>query len=150
MMTNEDYMRLALSEARKAFELGETPVGAILVFEQKIIAKTHNQTEILNDPTAHAEMLAVTAACTAVGSRYLNNCKLFVTVEPCPMCAGALYWSQMGEVFWAADDEKRGFSKFSPSVLHPHTRINKHVCKEEAEKLMKDFFKRLRKPKKLD
>ena len=144
-MEDEKFMQIALSEAQKAFDEGETPIGAVLVFERKIIAKAHNQTEILSDPTAHAEMLAVTAACTALGSRYLTNCKLYVTVEPCPMCAGALYWAQISEVIWATDDEKRGFSKFDANILHPHTHTRKHVCKEQASDLMKKFFKALRK-----
>lgn len=144
MTSDEKYMRLALSEAQIAFDEGEIPIGAILVYEQKIIAKSHNQTEKLNDPTAHAEMLAITSACQSVGSRYLNQCRLYVTVEPCPMCAGALFWAQIGEVIWASDDEKRGFSKFSPNMLHPQTHICKHVLADEAAALMKSFFKRLR------
>jgi tRNA(adenine34) deaminase len=145
MNKDEEYMRIALTEAEKAFQQGEIPIGAVLVFEQKIIAKTHNQTEILNDPTAHAEILAIGAGCEAAGSRYLSQCRLFVTVEPCPMCAGALYWAQVGEVIWAADDEKRGFSNYSPNILHPHTHVHKHVCAEEASLLMKRFFQSLRK-----
>ncbi len=144
MTTDEKYMRLALSEAQIAFDEGEIPIGAIFVYEQKIIAKAHNQTEKLNDPTAHAEMLAITSACQSVGSRYLNQCRLYVTVEPCPMCAGALFWAQIGEVIWASDDEKRGFSKFSPNMLHPHTHTCRHVLADEAAALMKMFFKKLR------
>lgn len=137
-------MRLALQEARKAYQLGEVPVGAVVVSEQQVIAKAHNQTEMLKDVTAHAEILALTAATQVLGNKYLKNCTLYVTLEPCIMCAGALAWSQLGELVIGAEDSKKGFSCFSPSALHPKTRLIKGILQADCQNLLRDFFKRVR------
>lgn len=142
---NESYMREALKEAYRAESEGEIPIGAIVVCEGKIIARAHNLTETLHDPTAHAEMLAITAATNFLGGKYLQGCTLFVTVEPCPMCAAALAWSQVGKVIYGADDPKRGYSLFSPSLFHPRTIVEKGPLSEECGTLLSIFFKRLRK-----
>lgn len=145
---DEKYMRLALEEAREASRHDEVPVGAVIVSGHRILARTHNLTETLNDVTAHAEMMAITAAADALGGKYLPQCTLYVTVEPCPMCAGALGWSQIGRVVYGASDPKRGFSRFSDSgkpLLHPRTAITSGVLAEEAGQLMTDFFRRKRK-----
>lgn len=134
------YMKQALLEAKYAGSLGEIPIGAVIVCEGRIIARAHNQTEILHDVTAHAEMLAITAAANYLGSKYLNHCDLYVTVEPCPMCAGALYWAQLRRVIFAAPDIKRGFSVINPKILHPKTTLVGGVLAEEATYLMQDFF----------
>ena len=139
-MTDIEYMNIALAEARKAFDEDEIPIGAIVVCKERIIARTHNLTEMLNDVTAHAEMQAITAAATNIGGKYLNDCTLYVTVEPCPMCAGAIAWSQLGRLVYGAEDEKRGYRRYAPDVLHPKTEVISGVCAEEAAELMKKFF----------
>lgn len=142
--TDINYMKQALAEARKAFAEDEVPIGAIIVCNDRIIARAHNLTETLNDVTAHAEMQAITAAAANIGGKYLNQCTLYVTVEPCPMCAGAIGWAQMGRVVYGATDEKRGFAKFAPDVLHPKTEVTKGICADEATALMKEFFSKKR------
>lgn len=137
-------MRDALREAELARNEDEVPIGAIIVCKGRVIGKGHNMTERLNDPTAHAEMIAITAATEALGGKYLNECTLYVTVEPCPMCAGALAWSQIGKVVYGASDPKRGFSKFSPSLMHPKTEIVSGVLAEECSTIVTDFFKNKR------
>jgi len=137
-------MKQALSEAGMAFDKGEVPVGAVIVCEGKIIARAHNLTETLNDVTAHAEMQAITAAAFMLGGKYLIDCTLYVTVEPCAMCAGALAWAQIRRIVYGADDEKRGFTKLTPGALHPKTKVQSGVLAEEAALLMKRFFKELR------
>jgi tRNA(adenine34) deaminase len=144
MEDNERYMKDALREAETARMEDEVPIGAVIVCKGRIIAKGHNMTERLNDPTAHAEMIAITAATEALGGKYLNECTLYVTVEPCPMCAGALAWSQIGKVVYGASDPKRGFSKFSPSLMHPKTEIISGVLAEECSTIVTDFFKNKR------
>ncbi|GAA0877583.1 nucleoside deaminase [Algoriphagus jejuensis] len=144
LYTHEYFMNEALKQAKIAFEEGEIPVGAVIVSKNRIIAKAYNQTERLNDVTAHAEMLAITAAANGLGAKYLNDCRLYVTLEPCPMCAGALFWSQIGEVHFAASDTKRGFRKSNPAMLHPKTQVFSGMMAEQAEKLVLDFFRKLR------
>ena len=139
-MTDIEYMKQALIEAQKAYDEDEIPIGAIVVCKGRIIARAHNLTEMLNDVTAHAEMQAITAAATTIGGKYLNECTLYVTVEPCPMCAGAIAWSQLGRLVYGASDEKRGYKRYSPDVLHPKTEVIQGVCAEEAAELMKRFF----------
>ncbi len=143
-MTDVDYMKQALAEAQKAFAKDEIPIGAVIVCNGRIIARAHNLTETLNDVTAHAEMQAITAAATNIGGKYLTDCTLYVTVEPCPMCAGAIGWSQMRRVVYGATDEKKGYHKYAPNVLHPKTEVTQGVCADEAARLMKDFFNRKR------
>ncbi len=146
METNKDiyYMQQALAEARKAYELGEVPVGAVVVCNDRIIARCHNLTETLNDVTAHAEMQAITAAASYIGGKYLNDCTMYVSVEPCPMCAGAIGWAQLGRLVYGADDEKRGYRRLAPDVLHPKTTVENGLCATEAAELMKSFFKEKR------
>jgi tRNA(adenine34) deaminase len=139
-MTDTEYMKQALIEAQKAYDENEVPIGAIIVCKERIIARAHNLTEMLNDVTAHAEMQAITAAATNIGGKYLNDCTLYVTVEPCPMCAGALGWSQIGRIVYGAGDEKRGYRRYAPDVLHPKTEVLGGVCSEECTALMKKFF----------
>lgn len=139
-MTDIEYMKMALVEAQKAFDKDEVPIGAIVVCKGRIIARAHNLTEMLNDVTAHAEMQAITAAATNIGGKYLNDCTLYVTVEPCPMCAGAIAWSQLGKLVYGAEDEKRGYHRYAPDVLHPKTEVVRGVCADEATALMKRFF----------
>ena len=141
---DERYMRMALLEAERAFEADAVPVGAIVVCQGRILAKAHNLTETLHDVTAHAEMQALTAASEALGGKYLDQCTLYVTVEPCIMCAGAIGWSQMGRVVYGAADPKRGFATFAPRALHPRTEVVQGVLEEECAGLMKQFFKRKR------
>jgi tRNA(adenine34) deaminase len=137
---NDDYfMKKALQEAELAFEKGEIPVGALIVIDNKIIARTHNLTELLNDVTAHAEMQAITSAANFLGGKYLTGCTLYVTLEPCQMCAGALYWSQISKIVFGASDENRGFVKMG-TQLHPKTTVVRGVLAEEASELMKRFF----------
>ena len=131
---------MALVEAQKAFDKDEVPIGAIVVCKGRIIARAHHLTEMLNDVTAHAEMQAITAAATNIGGKYLNDCTLYVTVEPCPMCAGAIAWSQLGKLVYGAEDEKRGYHRYAPDVLHPKTEVVRGVCADEATALMKRFF----------
>ncbi len=137
-------MEMALYEAQKAAELGEIPVGAVVVCQDQIIAKTHNQTEQLNDVTAHAEIMAITAAAQFLGSKYLKDCTLYVTLEPCVMCAGALYWSQIGRIVFGASDEKRGYSLLNQKVLHPKTKVSRGVLEKEIQELLQKFFRQLR------
>ncbi|MBR4967606.1 MAG: nucleoside deaminase [Bacteroidaceae bacterium] len=139
-MTDIDYMKMALVEAQKAFDEDEVPIGAVIVCKGRVIARAHNLTEMLNDVTAHAEMQAITAAASNIGGKYLNDCTLYVTVEPCPMCAGAIAWSQMGRLVYGAGDEKRGYRRYAPDVLHPKTEVVDGVCADEATALMKRFF----------
>lgn len=138
------YMQEALKEATYAAAEDEVPIGAVVVCRGRVISKGHNMTERLNDPTAHAEMIAITAATEAVGGKYLNDCTLYVTVEPCPMCAGALAWSQIGRVVYGAADPKRGFSNFSPSLMHPKTEVVCGVLGEECGGLVTEFFRNKR------
>lgn len=140
-MDDFGFMREALGEAREALEQGEVPIGAVVVCRGKIIARGHNMTETLRDPSAHAEMIALTAATAAVGGKYLNDCTLYVSVEPCPMCAAALAWAQLGRLVYGATDPKRGYSLFTPSLLHPKTEVVFGILEEEAANLLKDFFK---------
>lgn len=145
MILNDEYfMRQALKEAHEAFQKEEVPVGAVIVANQRIIARAHNLTEVLNDVTAHAEMQAITAAASVLGGKYLNDCTLYVTVEPCPMCAGALRWAQVGRVVYGASDEKRGFSTISPHLLHPKTTVTSGIMEADCGDLMKLFFARFR------
>lgn len=142
MMLNDDYyMRLALKEAQRAFDEDEVPVGALIVSNRTIIGKGYNQTERLHDVTAHAEMLAITAAANYLGSKFLEECTLYVTLEPCTMCAAALRWARVGRVVFGAADEKAGYRKFAPDVLHPKTIVEQGVLETECAQLMKDFFK---------
>jgi tRNA(adenine34) deaminase len=144
VLSDEYFMKQALSEAGIAFDKGEVPIGAVVVCEGRIIARAHNLTETLNDVTAHAEMQAITAAASVLGGKYLNECTLYVTVEPCPMCAGALAWAQMGRIVYGTNDEKRGFTKLAPGILHPKTGVLSGVLADEAAQWMKRFFKELR------
>jgi len=141
---DEYFMKKAFAEALQAFEEGEIPVGAVVVANGKIIARTHNLTETLNDVTAHAEMQAITAAANFLGGKYLNDCILYVTLEPCSMCAGALGWSQIGKIVYGASDEKKGFKKFSPKTLHPKTEIIGGVFEVECAELIQEFFRQKR------
>lgn len=134
------YMKQALLEARKAYERGEIPIGAVVVCKERIIARAHNLTEALTDVTAHAEMQAITAAASTLGGKYLNECTLYVTVEPCVMCAGAIGWAQLKCLVYGAEDEKRGYLRYAPKVLHPKTEVISGVLAEECAALMKDFF----------
>ena len=138
-------MKDALREAQAAAAKDEVPIGAVITCRGRIIGKGHNMTERLNDPTAHAEMIAITAATEAMGGKYLSDCTLYVTVEPCPMCAGALAWSQIGRVVYGASDPKRGFSQFSPSLMHPKTEVVSGVLAEECGGMVTEFFRNKRK-----
>lgn len=142
-MTDEQYMQQALKEAQKAFDAGEVPVGAIVVMNNQIIARAHNQVELLNDSTAHAEILAITTAFNFLGSKYLPEATLYVTLEPCLMCSGALYWSKIGKIVYGADDDKNSYRKSTGTnnPFHPKTAIAGGVLKETCAQLMKDFFK---------
>ncbi|RTY76128.1 nucleoside deaminase [Flavobacterium sp. LS1P28] len=142
--TDEYFMKKALQEAEMAFEKGEIPVGAIIVIDNKVIARSHNLTELLHDVTAHAEMQSITAAANYLGGKYLMGCTLYVTLEPCQMCAGALYWSQISRIVYGATDENRGFVKMG-TQLHPKTTVVKGVLANEASELMKRFFVERRK-----
>lgn len=143
VFSDENYMRQAYKEAQIAAEEDEVPVGAVVVCNDKIIARAHNQTELLHDVTAHAEMLAITAAFSAIGAKYLDDCTLYVTLEPCVMCAGALAHSHIGKVVWACNDEKNGFSRYG-NLLHPKTQIVKGILYDECLKVITDFFKKKR------
>lgn len=142
-MTNPDerFMREALKEAQRALDRDEVPVGAVIVCEGKIIARAHNLTETLNDPTAHAEMQAITMATSSFGGKYLENCTLYVTMEPCSMCASALNWAQIAKIIYGAGDPKRGFSLYSPSLIHPKTEVVSGILEKECSVIVKDFFK---------
>ena len=142
--TDEYFMKQAMQMAELALEESEIPVGAVVVCNKRIIAKAHNQTERLQDVTAHAEMLAITSAQNYLGSKYLNECTLFVTLEPCNMCGGALYWSQIGRVVYAASDEKRGFSRTSTTILHPKTKVEYGLMASHSEILIEEFFRKMR------
>lgn len=142
--TDEKYMRFAINEAQKAFDNDEVPVGAVVVAGGRIIARASNLVETLTDVTAHAEMQAITAAASALGGKYLQDCTLYVTVEPCVMCAGALAWSQIGRIVYGASDPKRGYARFGKALLHPRTEVVSGVLADECEKLMTDFFAKLR------
>src|SRR5688572_12344290 len=144
LYTDEYFMREALKEAQKALDISEVPVGAVVVCRNRVIARAHNQTEKLTDATAHAEMLAVTAAANYLGSKYLTECALYVTLEPCVMCAGALHWAQMSKVVFGASDIQRGFSLVSSPLLHPKTVVEKGIKADECKALIDDFFKRIR------
>jgi tRNA(adenine34) deaminase len=144
LFSDEYFMKEALKEAQKAYDADEVPIGAVIVHDNKIIARGHNLTERLNDVTAHAEMQAITSAANYIGGKYLNECVLYVTIEPCPMCAGALSWSQISKIVWGADDEKKGFSKIDHQMLHPKTRVSNGVLQEQCGELMKRFFKEKR------
>ena len=146
MMQEDDkyYMKQALAEARKAFERGEVPVGAVVVCQNRVIARSHNLTETLNDVTAHAEMQAITAASDYLGGKYLTNCTLYVTVEPCVMCAGAIAWAQMRKLIYGTGDEKKGYNRLAPTALHPKTVVEKGLMEEECASIMKEFFKQRR------
>lgn len=144
MTTDERYMKMALEEAKRALAQAEIPVGAVVVANGQVIGKGHNLTETLHDVTAHAEMQAITAAAETLGGKYLTGCALYVTVEPCVMCAGAIGWSQLGKLVYGASDEKRGYRKYAPEALHPKTEVVSGVLEEECAQLMKDFFKKRR------
>jgi tRNA(adenine34) deaminase len=141
-MTSADqtYMRKALQEAEQARNEGEIPIGAIVVCQNRIIARTHNLTETLHDVTAHAEMQAITAAANALGGKYLNDCTIYVTVEPCPMCAGALGWSQIGRIVYGATDTKKGYHLVAPNALHPKTQVLGGILEDDCADIMKEFF----------
>jgi len=141
---DEFFMREALKEAQQAYAIGEIPVGAVVVAEGRIIARGHNDTERLLDVTAHAEIIALTAACNYLGSKYLPDCTLYVTLEPCTMCAGALAWAQLGRLVYGAADEKRGFMRFGKALLHPKTRVLEGVLAEPCGSLLREFFHKLR------
>ncbi len=141
MSDDESYMRKAMDEAQTAYGQGEVPVGAVVVCRGQVIARCHNLTETLTDVTAHAEMQAITAAASHLGGKYLTDCTIYVTVEPCAMCAGALGWSQIKRVVYGAPDTKRGYRLFAPNALHPHTEVSIGVMEEECSKLMRQFFK---------
>jgi tRNA(adenine34) deaminase len=141
---DEYFMRKALLEAKEAFSKGEIPIGAVVVANGRIIARAHNLTELLNDVTAHAEMQAITAAANALGGKYLNQCTLYVTVEPCVMCAGALAWAQVGKLVFGAEDEKKGYRRYAPQALHPKTEVVEGIRKKECAALLRDFFNKKR------
>ena len=142
--TDAYFMKQALAEARLAADQGEVPVGAVVVCNDRIIARAHNRTEHLKDPTAHAEMLAITAAAGLLGAKYLTNCTLYVTIEPCVMCAGAIGWSQIHTLVYGASDEKRGYRSFAPEALHPKTIVKKGVLEDDCATEMKLFFQNRR------
>ena len=143
-MTDEDYMRKALAEAEQAAREEEVPIGAVVVCRGRIVARTHNLTETLHDVTAHAEMQAITAAANALGGKNLQDCTMYVTVEPCPMCAGALGWSQIARIVYGIKDDKRGYRQYAPRALHPKTEVTEGVLEEECQEIMQEFFKRKR------
>ena len=144
LYSDEYFMNEAFKQAMIAFEEGEIPVGAVVVCKNRIIARAYNQTEKLTDVTAHAEILAITAASVGLGSKYLTECKLYVTLEPCVMCAGACYWAQLDEVHFGARDPKRGFSRIGMSLLHPRTKLTEGMMASESKILLDDFFKNMR------
>ena len=141
MDADERFLREALREARAAGESDEVPIGAVVVCRGRVVARGHNMTERLHDPTAHAEMIALTAATEALGGKYLDDCTLYVTVEPCPMCAAALCWAQLGRLVYGAPDPRRGYSLFSPSLLHPRTEVSAGLLADECGALVRDYFK---------
>ena len=141
---HEKYMRLALDEAKKALAKGEVPIGAVVVCQDHVVARAHNLTETLTDPTAHAEMQAITIAASELGGKYLTQCTLYVTVEPCVMCAGALGWAQVPQVVYGCRDDKRGFLTFAPNALHPKAVVTGGVLEDECRELMQEFFRQRR------
>ncbi len=143
-LSDDFFMKQALAEAHKAYEEGEIPVGAVVVCDNRVIARAHNQTERLNDVTAHAEIVALTAAADYLGSKYLDECTLYVTLEPCVMCAGALAWAQLGRLVYAASDDKRGFMRFGKELLHPKTKLELGIMQDDCGDLIKSFFKEKR------
>lgn len=144
-MEHELFMKMALQEAQKAFDNGEVPVGAVIVCKNRLIARAHNQTELLNDVTAHAEIIAITSAANNLNSKYLKDCTLYVTLEPCVMCAGALAWSQISNIVYGASDPKKGFTRISENILHPKTQVTSGIMEDECSKLLTDFFEKKRK-----
>lgn len=138
------FMKEALKEAEKAFQRDEVPVGAVITCKNQIIARAHNLTETLNDVTAHAEMQAFTAAANTIGGKYLNDCTLYVTLEPCIMCAGAIYWTQLGRIVYGAVDEQRGFTKIRQKILHPKTIVLAGILEQECSRILKEFFRKMR------
>ena len=144
LFSDEYFMNEALKEARYAFERDEIPVGAVIVWKNRIIARAHNLTETLNDPTAHAEMQAFTAATNTIGGKYLDECVLYVTLEPCVMCAGAASWTQLGKIVYGADDEKKGYTLVRHPLLHPRTVVQGGIMKKECSRLLKEFFAKKR------
>ena len=143
-MEDERFMRLALQQANYAAEQGEVPIGAVVVVNGKVIARSHNMTETLTDPTAHAEMQAITMATDAFGGKYLTDATIYVTVEPCPMCAAALGWAQLGRLVYGASDPQRGYTLYSPNLLHPKTKVRAGILKEECGAIVTEFFKKRR------
>ena len=141
---DKKYMQLAIDEARLAYAKGEIPIGCVVVCKDRIVARAHNLTETLCDVTAHAEMQAITAAANTLGGKYLTDCTLYVTVEPCPMCAGALGWSQIPRIVYGCGDEKRGYQEYAPRALHPKTNVTGGILEEECRQLMQDFFRQRR------
>ncbi|MCB9309028.1 MAG: nucleoside deaminase [Lewinellaceae bacterium] len=144
VFTDEYFMMQAIKEAEKAALADEVPIGAVIVCKNNIIAKSHNQTEVLNDVTAHAEILAITSACAHLGSKYLKSCTMYVTMEPCVMCAGAIFWSQIGKVVFGASDDKRGFMRYGKELLHPKTKLEFGVCHEQCGSMVRHFFAKKR------
>ena len=144
VIEDDFFMKQALIQAKEALEFGEVPIGAIVVYENQIIAKAYNMVETLNDVTAHAEMLALTSASDYLGGKYLNKCRLYVTLEPCPMCAGAMKWAQIDSLIYGAEDLKSGFARFGKEILHPKTKVALGLFKEESSELLKHFFENLR------
>ena len=144
LLSDEYFMKEAFKQAQYAFDEGETPVGAVLVANNRIIAKAYNQVEKLNDPTAHAEILVITSASHMLGSKYLNECTLYVTLEPCSMCAGACYWSQLKKIVYGASDQRRGYSSFNKNLIHPKTEVVKGIMADECTAIMRNFFKEIR------
>lgn len=145
MDTYQKFMAEALKEAANAAVEDEVPIGAVVVCNGRIVGRGHNMTERLKDPSAHAEMIAITAATEALGGKYLDSCSLYVTVEPCPMCAGAMNWAQLGELVYGASDPKRGYTRFTPSLLHPKTNVVAGIMDQECGGMVSDFFKNKRK-----
>jgi len=145
MFTHEYFMNEAFKEAQKAFDKDEVPIGVVIVCNNTIIAKCHNLTETLNDVTAHAEMQAITSAAEYLGGKYLDQCSLYVTLEPCPMCAGALFWAQLGNLIYGASDDKRGYSSLKSNILHPKTIVTTGILQNESSQLIKAFFAKKRK-----
>lgn len=143
-LSDEHFMKEALKEAEKAKEEGEIPVGAVVVWDYQIIARAYNQVERLTDATAHAELLAITSASNYIGSKFLEECTLYVTLEPCTMCGGALFWSRIGKLVYGAEDESRGYSRVQPPILHPSTEVVSGIHAAECSAIVKDFFKQLR------
>ena len=141
---DERYMRMALEEAQRAYDEGEIPIGCVVVCRDRVVARSHNLTETLCDVTAHAEMQAVTAAANTLGGKYLTDCTLYVTVEPCPMCAGALGWAQVPRIVFGCADEKRGYHEYAPRALHPKTNVTSGILGNECRQLMQDFFREKR------